>query len=368
MRSTGIITEYNPFHNGHQYHIEQTRQTTNCDVLIAVMSGHFVQRGEAAIIDKWKRSACALQHGVDLVLEIPFPYVVQSSDHFAYGAVKSLQLAGVDHIVFGSETNDITMLYQQLQNYDQKAIDTLYQQGHALPYAYAQQQALQSNDMLGISYLKALKDTDITPLTIERTNQYHDTSLSSAISSASAIRQGVYQKHDVSHTTCMHEELNDIHCMEHYYPTIQTLLMTLSPTYLKTLFLMDEGIEYRLIKNAKTCITYEDFITACATKRYTKSRIQRTIIHVLNQTTKAEINRLSPLNYIRTLAFNDIGKQYLSSLRKSDILIASRFNQIPKDYRELTYRSCSVYGIPLSVKQRKEIMEAELQAPIYLAS
>jgi predicted nucleotidyltransferase len=107
MKITGIVTEYNPFHNGHQFHIEQTRQLTQPDVLIAVMSGHFVQRGEPAICDKWKRTEIALKHGVDLVIELPIAYATQSAQTFAYKSVEILSLAQASDIVFGSESNDL---------------------------------------------------------------------------------------------------------------------------------------------------------------------------------------------------------------------------------------------------------------------
>ena len=110
MQVCGIVTEYNPFHNGHQYHITQARSIRNCDCLIAIMSGNFVQRGEPAIIDKWERAACAVAHGVDIVIELPYPYATQSADIFAQGAIRLLTLANVNHMVFGSECNDIEKL------------------------------------------------------------------------------------------------------------------------------------------------------------------------------------------------------------------------------------------------------------------
>lgn len=368
MSITGIITEYNPFHNGHLHHIQETRKRIHCDVLIAVMSGNFVQRGEAAIVDKWKRSAYAIQNGVDLVIELPFPYVVQSSDHFAYGAVTSLALAGVDDLVFGSECNDITLLKKRMQMLDQDAIQATYKKGHALPYAYGEQMALQSNDILAIAYLKAIENTTIKAHTIQRTNQYHDTSLMAPIASASAIRKGIYHKEDVSHTTCMHQELDDTYAMEHYYPLIQTLLTTLPATYLKNLFLMDEGIENRFIEMAKQSTSYQAFVNACCSKRYTKSRIQRTLIHMLVQTSKKEMNTLPNLQHIHVLGFNDIGRAHLQTLRDHDVIIANRFNRIPKAYRDLLLRSTAVFTYPLSIQKRNAIVKMEYQFPLYIRS
>ena len=110
MKIAGIITEYNPLHNGHLYHIQKTRELTNCDLLICVMSGHFVQRGEPTIINKWIRTETALNSGIDLVLELPYPFVVQSAKHFADAAIRILELVGCSDVVFGSESNDIDTL------------------------------------------------------------------------------------------------------------------------------------------------------------------------------------------------------------------------------------------------------------------
>jgi len=106
----GIVVEYNPFHNGHVYHIEQARKITNCDLLIAIMSPTFMQRGEPAIINKFERTKFALEYGVDLVVELPSVYAIQSANHFAYGALKLLNELGINYLVFGSEKNDLQSL------------------------------------------------------------------------------------------------------------------------------------------------------------------------------------------------------------------------------------------------------------------
>lgn len=365
MNVCGIITEYNPFHNGHLYHIQKARELTQCDILIAVMSGNFVQRGEPAIINKWERAKCAIEHGVDLVLELPFPFVVQSADHFASGAVTTLQLAGVDAIVFGSETNDLTSLKAIA---DKPFLESDKQQKISNAKSFeASHKELSSNDILGICYLRALQNTSIRPYTIQRTNAYLGEDLNHTISSATAIRKGILNQQDVSHTTVMADQLTTMHTLEKYYPYLQTLLRTLPTSYLSQLFLMDEGIEHLLMKNAGLCTTLDDFLQMSTSTRYTKSRIQRTLIHVLNQTLKSEMNTLPPLSHIRVLAFNTIGKQYLAKLReKDDLLIASRFNQIPTPYRLMEYKACEVYAIPALQKDRKEIIKSELQSPLYV--
>lgn len=354
MKICGIVSEYNPFHYGHRYHIQKTKELTGCDVLINVMSGHFVQRGEASIADKWSRAETAIQEGCDIVLELPYPYAVQSADGFAYGAITSLNLAGIGHIVFGSETNDLTLLQQQAQ---QKTL-------HSPTRSLAQSSTLSSNDILGIAYLKALKHTDIIPHTIQRTNGYHDTEITNNIASATAIRHHFYQKKSVSDWTPMSDQLSQVFQMEHYYPYVQTLLLTMDRASLSALFLMDEGIENRMIASAKICTTMKDFVDSCISKRYTRAKIQRTIIHLITQTTKKEINDLPDLSYIRILATNQKGRAYLKDLKKHEITIANRFNQIPEAYRNMDLRAAAAYSIPLSPTERLALLKKEIQSPL----
>lgn len=363
MNACGIVTEYNPFHNGHIYHLTKAREISGCDVLVAVMSGNFVQRGEPAICDKWTRAATAIEHGVDLILELPFPFVVQSADHFAAAAVRLLALAGVNSMVFGSESDDLHTLKKI-------ARQPLLPKEKELSFAaaFAQKtQCLHSNDLLGICYLRALQHTSITPYTIQRTNDYHDEELQKRIASATAIRLGVAQKKDISHTTVMAEHLQTTFLFPHYYPLIQTLLTTLPSSYLSSLFLMEEGIEHLFIKKAKECASLEDFLAACISKRYTRSRIQRTLIHLLHQTSKEQMNALPLLKHLRILAFNDVGKAYLAQLsKKEDVLLASRFRQIPEPYRSIELKSTYTYAYPLSLESRQAMAKKELQPPLYL--
>ena len=363
MNACGIITEYNPFHNGHIYHIQQARKITNCDCLIAVMSGNFVQRGEPAIIDKWERTRACLQHGVDLVLELPYPFATQSADQFAYGAIEVLSLAQVSSIVFGSESNDLTQLQALSEQVDQleKSKTCSFVKNVATLYP-----SFASNDLLAISYLKALRTKPITPYTIKRTNDYRGLDASSSIASASAIRHAIAHKQDVSHSTVMADTISHPIYLRDYYPYIQTLLMTMDSKQLAAIQLMDEGLEQLLKANAQTHFTWEAFIEACTSKRYTRSRIQRTLLQVLTQTTKEEIQSLPPLSYIRVLGFTSTGRQYLSSLDKKSITIASKFKQIPEAYRKIELRSTQAYAYAFDQLKRKEEIAKEWQSLVYL--
>lgn len=363
IKITGIVCEYNPFHNGHILHIKKTRELTEPDVLICVMSGNFVQRGEPAITNKWDRAATAIRHGVDLVVELPFIYATQSADAFAQGSIETLKLLKVDNIVFGSESNDIKKLEELLLIDDD--ISSLKAEGISSAMAYERLYGgLHPNDILGLNYVKHARNNDIEAYTIQRTNSYHNQNMEGSISSATAIRNQIYKHEDYEYGTPM-KDLNDSFKMEHYYPYIKMLLLTTPAKELKKSFLMDEGIENNLIKNCKIADAYEEFLNLCISKRYTKSSIQRTLVHLMNHTYKNDADFLPELNHVRILAFNQKGKDYLHTL-KEDIIIASKFNQIPSPYREMELKATQVYAYPLSVAKQKEMAATELQPPRYI--
>ncbi len=363
MKTFGIICEYNPFHYGHLHHIQQIKKIHNPDVLVCVMSSNFVQRGEPAIINKWERAKTAVEHGVDLVIELPFIYSVQSANHFAQASVELLHLAHVDTIVFGSETNDIEKL-NQLALVDTSLFNTHLKAGISSAKAYEQIYGeLDPNDILGMNYIKYASPLNINTYSIQRTNQYHETTMNEIHSSASAIRNAVYTNHAYESQTPM-KELSNTFQMKNYYPYIKTLLLTSDPPVLSKLFLMDEGIENLLIKNIKIANSYEEFIQLCISKRYTKAKIQRTLVHLMNQTTKQEVNALTKPNYLRILAFNDKGQSHIKALKEDGIHIASKFNQIPAPYQAMELKATHVYQYPLI--NTEEQLQSETQAPLLL--
>ncbi len=363
MRSCGIVCEYNPFHNGHIHHIEETRKKTNPDVLVCVMSGNFVQRGEPAIVDKWQRAQCAVEHGVDVVFELPFLYALQSANYFAHGAISALKLAKVNDIVFGSESNNIDVLHQLSSITSQEIFRT---QEISPAKAYERLYGtLNANDILGINYLKELEGSDITAHTIQRTNCYHEEHLNQRFSSATSIRKAIAMKETWQKETPMQLQ-EEIHWMKEYYPLIQMLLLTFPSERLHELFLMDEGIEYRLIKNAKKCMDYDSFIQSSISKCYTRSKIQRTLIHLMMHTTKVTVNTMPKMDTLRLLAYNEKGRNYLKWLKQQEVKIASRFNQIPKPYRLMEYKAACLYSYPFEDDIRKKIMQKELSTPIFI--
>ncbi|WP_249030046.1 nucleotidyltransferase [Tannockella kyphosi] len=331
MKIVGLITEYNPFHYGHLHHIQEARKITKADQIIVVMSGNHVQRGEVAIIDKWSRTRVALEHGVDLVIELPFVYAIQSADYFAQGAVDLLHKAGCTDIVFGSESGDIQSLYdiaycikENKPKYDQ-LIKAAMETG--IRYAEACNQALSSllnksivtpNDLLGLSYVKAVVDNNfpIQMHCIQRTNDFHSQEIQQ-ISSASAIRNALKTNQDIEHTLPNSQLYkNELFYFEQYFPLLKYKLLTTSSNELKQLHLVEEGIENQLLKKIQDASNMEQFVTSLTSKRYTRGRIQRMIIHILMNNTSKEIELAKNVDYLRILGMNDNGKKYLNKIKK----------------------------------------------------
>ena len=366
MKVCGIIAEYNPFHEGHKYQIEQVKK--DHDLVIVCMSGNFVQRGEPAIINKWKRAETAIKNGADIVIELPYIYCLQSASHFAQGAVELLKLAKIDTLCFGSEIGNLENLQEIAET--SISVDNLKEvmkEGYSYPEAYSLlTSSMGPNDILGVAYLKSLQGTTIQPKVIKRTNDYLSTNLTNP--SALAIRNAHKHNEDITNYTPLANEImhRTTPYLSDYYPYLRTLLLTLSPEYLTNLFLFDEGIENLMIKAAKTCNTFDEFMNLCTTRRYTTSRIRRCLCHLLTQVTKEEKKHQTPLDTLRILAFNQKGREYLSYLQDEEVAIASRFAKVPYWYRQLEYRSTCVYTANLPAEERKEIIEKEIGGPIVL--
>lgn len=370
MKITGIVTEYNPFHNGHAYHIEQARKLTNPDVLVAVMSGHFVQRGEPSITDKWQRTEAALRHGVDLVIELPIAYATQSAETFAAKAVEILALAKCDTIVFGSESNDLETMKEiaELSIH----IDSLKESmktGMSYPKALSLFSGeYDPNDILGIAYCRAAKTYGITPLSIQRTNSYHSEDINETIASATAIRKALKQHQSIKNQTPMVElqQQQTLPDWSHYYPMLQHKLLTTPKKDLQSIFLVCEGIENHMIKQANLTDDVHQFIDQCVNRRYSKARIQRTMVQLLLHNTKQDIQQLPKLDTLRILGFNQKGLEVLQMYKKLDIQVASRFNQIPLPYRRMEHKATQVYASIYPSSQKNQIIQRERQGPVMI--
>lgn len=325
MEIIGIICEYNPFHNGHLLHIKKIKEMYPESYLILVLNGYFLERGEISYLTKESKTKIALDNGVDIVLELPILFGSQASDIFAETALTILNNLKVSKVVFGSECNDIKLLENIvdhiLKDDYQKKVKKLLKLGINYPTALAKaiSQNLdfnKPNDLLAISYIKAIKKNNfnITPISIKRTSNYHDTNSNDEIISASNIRNRLKNNEDISKYIPKNVKSEII------YPKYEILFKLiknkiLTTPHLEQFLTVDEGIESRLIKAAQISHTLEELIAKIKTKRYTYNKINRMLIHILLGITK-EDNKIAKLDYIKILGFNENGQKYLQSIKK----------------------------------------------------
>ena len=362
MKSAAIIAEYNPFHNGHLYHLNNARQITDCDLLIGVITGNYNQRGDLSIINKFTKTEAALNNGVDLVVELPYIYTLQNAYVYGRKAVDILNRLRINNLVFGSETNNL----EELKKYSELEIDVtrlkeLLHDGNSYPKSYGLLSgSLYPNDILAIAYLKAIKDKDIVPVSIQRTNEYMSTDLN-VISSATAIRKAVKQGKDVSMTCPI--EISEPIFSEDLYPYIRKLLISSDKSDISKIFMMSEGMENLFKENAFRYDDYEDFIANCISRRYTRSRIQRILMHTANQIKKEDVEDLPENDYIRVLGFNHKGQQYLRSI-KDEVKIVTQFKNLPEPYKSMEWKVNCLYATLL--KDPGAYMKRELQGPVII--
>ena len=359
MKVTGIIVEYNPFHYGHLHHIEEARRLTEPDVLVAVISGNYCQRGDLSVMDKFAKTRAALSHGVDLVIEIPFLNTVQNAYVFGKTAVDLLDQIGADHIVFGSETNNLEELKQYADlEVDVTRLKELMREGDSYPKAYGLlSSALFPNDILAVTYLKAMKDTAIIPVSIPRTNDYHSLELRD-IASAAAIRSALMKGEDVSRfTPC---DIEDPVFLKDLYPYIRNILITTPSEELSEIFLMSEGIENLLKKNAETHADFEKFMTYSVSRRYTRSRIQRILLMTAGHIRKKDVPKDAE-TYLRVLGFNEKGRELLRN-KKEDVSILTQFKTLPEDVKEIEWKMTLLYAS--LHKDPETIVKEELRGPL----
>ena len=374
MKILGLIVEYNPFHHGHLYHLNKAKELLNPDLTIAVMSSHFVQRGEPAISDKWTRAQIAIKNGVDLVIELPFVYSVQSADYFAHGAIDILAKLKVTDIVFGSENGNINIfndIAYTIKN-NQKAYNIVKEQMNlGLRYPDACNQALSllmnktvttPNDLLGLAYVKEIIDHDypIEIHCIKRTNDFHSLQIE-AISSASAIRHALKNKIDIKNQFCNYKEYKEFYFLDDFYPYLRYKILTTSNQSLKQLHLVDEGIENLLKEKILVSNNMEQLITNLSSKRYTRSRIQRMLIHILMNNTKDQIINAMHLNYIRILKMNNYGQAYLNKIKKvCEYKLITNFSSYTHPALDLEFKATKLLSC-LSINPNK-LVELEYKS------
>ena len=362
----GIICEYNPFHNGHLYHLEQSKKATGSNYVVAIMSGNFTQRGNTTIIDKWSRTEAALKCGIDLVIELPVLYATSSAENFADGAIHILDsLKVVDYLGFGSETSDINALsdiadilhkepkiYKNILSYELKKGNSFPKARENALISYLDNNSKYSNilsspnNILGIEYIKALKKykSNIRPVSITRFEVgYNDLNYSGNIASATAIRNIIKNGNfDIARRLLpppSYEILMDNIKQGHIIPDLSVFerqiiynLRKMSTEEIAELPDVTEGLEFSIKKVANSCNTIHEFLTLIKSKRYTSTRLQRILLYSLLGITKKDMALSKKINpYIRVLGLNNRGKFIISEIAKANpkleiITSVKRFN------------------------------------------
>lgn len=363
MRVTGIIAEYNPFHNGHKYHILKSKEITDSDYCVVVMSGNYVQRGEPAMIDKWARTKAALLNGADVVIELPVHYATSSAEFFSLASITLLNNLGVvNSICFGSEVGNIdslnyiaeTLAFEPyefkilLNNYLKTGISFPKARNKALEDYYHNNKinipenitkVLNSpNNILGIEYLKALKKlkSNIKPYTIKRIGAgYHDEDSKIPLASASAIRKLLKNNDNLNKLRTMvpptsydiiineiTSNLSPIFYSDIFYLLRYKLLISDS-SYLSNITDITEGLENRILSSILESTSINELIKRLSTKRFTNTKINRALLHILLDIDKKSFQTFTHngcSQYVKVLGFNSKSQILMKKIKDNTIL------------------------------------------------
>lgn len=333
MKIIGIIAEYNPFHNGHKYHINKIKELYPDSIIILVINGYFLERGEISILTKEDKTKIALENNIDIILELPVLFGTQSADTFADKSIEILNSFNVDTIIFGSECNNINILkdiaIKQLSQEFQEKVKTYLSNGINYPTALAK--ALNTdftfnpNDLLGISYIKStiINNYNIDFITIKRTNSYHDIESNDKIISASNIREKLKNNIDIKKylPNVVYNKIKNIN-NDIYFKLLKAKIIT--DNNLDSYLDVDEGIEYRLKKYINNSSSLDEFVKNIKTKRYTYNKLNRMFIHILLGIKKNDAK--AKLDYIKILGFNKKGRKYIQSI-KDNLKISNKINK-----------------------------------------
>lgn len=345
MTITGIIAEFNPFHNGHKYLLEQAE-----GLKIVAMSGNFMQRGEPAFVDKWTRAEMALKNGADLVVELPFLVTVQSADYFADGAVSILSKLSIDQLAFGTEElidyNRMAEIYATKQKDIQDYLDSLPDH---LTYPQKSQQMWETftgisftgntpNHILGLTYAKACAVRKIKLQPIKRLGAgFHSESKDETIASATAIRlhrnDPAFVEKSVPNAALLQAcpQLS----WDNYFQLLKYQILT-HPDLTKV-FQVNDELACRIQAAIKQASSVEELVDKVTTKRFTKARVRRLLTYILVNAVEKQLPE-----GIRLLGFSQKGQEHLKSVKKS-VDIVSRIGARPWD--ETTQRADAIYQL-----------------------
>lgn len=377
MDIIGIICEYNPFHNGHIYHLNKIKELYPNSLIVLVMSSSFTQRGIPSILNKWDKTEIALNNNIDLVIELPFVYSTQSADIFAKGAISILKELKVNYLVFGSENNNVDELINLVKLTDTKEYNDLVkiELDKGINYPTALNNSLKKltnksietpNDLLAFSYIKEIykQNTNIKPIAIKRTNDFHSTNIEE-ISSATSIRKGLLEHNDIKKAVpqeVYNKIINSKHLENNYFTYLKYKINTTND--LSIYQTVDEGIENRIIKYINEVESWEELVEKIKTKRYTYNKINRMLTHILCGFTKELAKSINDVEYIRILGFNKKGQSYLNSIKKDNNLIITNYKKDISRILDFEKQVTCVYAEVLNEKDKNNLIKSELNKPI----
>ena len=360
MKKIGIVCEFNPFHNGHKYLIDEIKKTYKDSLIIGLCSSCFTQRGDISVINKWDKAQISLENGIDLFVEFPYVYASQSADIFAKGALKILNNLDIDILAFGSETldkNDLINL-ANIQLFD-KEYNCMVQRylDNGLNYATSLSKALEDissininkpNDILGLSYVKEIikNNYDIDILTIKRINNYHNDLIVNNIASATHIRNLIDNNENISNYVPVNEiKYINKYNIEIFFPYLKYQIIN-NRDKLNIFLEVDEGIENRILKYINVSNSWNELVLNIKTKRYTYNKINRMLVHILTSYTKEEAKNLE-IDYIRILGFNNKGQSYLKK-KKNELNIITHYKSDISATLDIEYRVTCIYSLILN--------------------
>lgn len=378
MKVLGIIAEYNPFHNGHIYHINKAKEIAKADFVVAIISGPFTEAGNISVIDKYKKAELAIKYGANLVIELPEIYAISSAHYFSNAAIKLLdKLNIVDYVCFGSECDNVDML----KNISKKILDNeesfwnnLKKENKTSSFAKAREDVLKnilneneisvikgSNDILALEYISTLNElkSKIKPFAIKRNEEFK---------SATYIRESLNNKKINNIKNTVPKETyeyikSDLIGNEKLYELIRYKILTTDLKTLKAIKDINEGLENKLKKEIISSTNYNEFIQNVKSKRYEMSKIKRILINVLLDITKDDFNYAINNNilYAHILKSNNNGKILLSEIsKKSDISIITSISKIDnlnddiKKYLSFDIKAQNIYDIISENKINKD--------------
>jgi predicted nucleotidyltransferase len=410
MKVLGIVAEYNPFHNGHLYHLEESKKKSGCTHTVAIMSGSFLQRGEPALVDKWTRAHAAVKNGIDLVVELPYAYSCQSAEIFAYGAIRTLdETKSVDYIAFGSEAGDMSKLSAaaKILADEPEAFKANLKKNLELGLSFPKAREIslhactpqiskenlisQPNNILALEYLKWIYrlSSNIQPMQINRIKVgYHSDFSSEGIASATHIRNLITRNsnwNDVLKPLVPKSTYNIIlnysknqsfNTLDDYYEIIASVLLKSSAKEISLYPDVTEGLENRLLRSLKKSFSATDeLIRDVSSKRYPSTRISRILCHLITNYKEADVDKFyrdrSYCPYLRILAFNANGRELINKIKNnSDMSVITNLGKSQKNLNPAQMEclrhdivSTDIYFLKTDIKK---IGSDYIQSPIYI--